>query len=168
MINRTLILLALLIITISSCKKIYMNPTHVVINEIMPVNNITVTDQDGEYDDWIELFNTTSSSVNLSGYYLSDSGKKPWKWKFPQGTTVAANGYLIIWADEDTLQNGLHANFKLSAAGESIVFSDPDLNRLEKAEYPAQTFEKSWARFPNGTGDFSWRSPTFNKSNGSK
>ena len=44
-----------------------------VINEIMASNTISVSDQDGEYDDWVELYNGNSFSLNLNGYYLSDN-----------------------------------------------------------------------------------------------
>ena len=79
---------------------------NVVINELMPVNSSVVADQNGEYDDWIELFNKSSLPVNLSGYYLTDSKKNLVKWKLPIGTSIAANGYLIVWAEGDTTQSG--------------------------------------------------------------
>jgi hypothetical protein len=134
----------------------------------MPVNSFTAADQNGEYDDWIELYNLSSSPVNLSGYYLSDSKKEPGKWKFPQGTTITAKGYLIIWADNDTTETGLHANFKLSSAGEDALISDPEKTILDKTTFPAQALELTWSRVPNGTGEFKWQAPTFNKTNGSK
>jgi hypothetical protein len=151
-----------------SCKKTYETPeSSVVINEVLPVNSITMADQNGEYDDWIELFNLSASSVNLSGYYLSDDNKEPGKWKFPQGTTIAASGYLIIWADGDTTQTGLHTNFKLSSTGEDVILSNPEKTKIDKVEYPAQPLELSYSRVPNGTGEFKWHTPTFNKTNGS-
>jgi hypothetical protein len=153
----------------SSCKKTYEHPdASVVINEVMPVNSSTAADQDGEYDDWIELFNLTSASINLSGYYLSDDKKELTKWQFPEGTYIPANGYLIIWADNDYLQQGLHASFKLSSTGESVVFSTPDKVITDKISYEANNLELSYSRVPNGTGDLKWQTPTFNRSNGSK
>lgn len=169
MINKTTISVLLLFsIFTFSCKKTYLTPdTDVVINEVLPVNSITIADQNGEYDDWIELFNLSSSSVNLSGYFLSDDKKEPGKWKIPQGTNIAANSYLIIWADGDTTEVGLHANFKLSSTGEDVVLSDPSKVKLDKMSYPAQPLELSWSRVPNGTGEFKWQTPTYNKTNGS-
>jgi hypothetical protein len=152
-----------------SCKKTYETAkTNVVINELMPVNTTTVTDQYGEYDDWIELFNLTATVVDLSGYYLSDNKKDPGKWQFPPGTSIPANGYLIIWADNDTTQFGLHTNFKLSSAGEDAVLSDPNILVIDKISFPAQTLELSYSRVPNGTGSFVWQTPTFNKTNSSR
>ncbi len=169
MINKKNFLSVLLVFLIAfSCKKTYENPeSNVVINEVMPVNNVTQADQDGEYDDWIELFNLSASSVNLSGYYLSDDKSDPGKWKFPFGSTIAAKGYIIIWADADTTESGLHASFKLSSSGEDVVLSNPEKIKLDKVSFPAQTLELSYSRIPDGTGEFKWRTPTYNKTNGS-
>ena len=138
---------------------------NVVINELMPVNSSVVADQNGEYDDWIELFNKSSVPVNLSGYYLTDSKKNLVKWKLPTGTSIAANGYLIVWADKDTTQIGLHSNFKLSSLGENVLLLQPDHTIIDKVEYPGQTLQLSYSRRPNGTGTFIWQAPTFNASN---
>ena len=162
-------ILLLLSIILYSCKKTYEGgKAEVVINELMPVNTTTVADNYGEFDDWIELFNVTGSAVDLSGYYLSDSKKEPSKWQFPLGTSIAANGYLIIWADKDTTQFGLHANFKLSSAGEEVLLSKPDVTVIDKVVFPAQDLELSFSRSPNGTGNFKWQTPTFNRSNDMK
>jgi hypothetical protein len=99
---------------------------------------------------------------------LSDSKKDPSKWKFPQGTSVPENGYLIIWADKDSTEAGLHASFKLSSAGETVILSRPDGTITDRIEYPAQTLELSFSRRPNGRGPFIWQTPTFDKSNDSE
>ena len=169
MINKIFPVLILVFIVSISCKKTYEthDPT-VVINEVMPKNTSTAADQNGEYDDWIELFNLTSATIDLSGYYLSDTKKDVTKWKFPEKTSIASNGYLIIWADNDTLEAGLHATFKLSASGEEAILSNPQKTVIDKVSFPAQTLELTYSRVPNGTGDFKWASPTFNRSNGTK
>jgi len=92
----------------------------------MAVNEDAVPDQDGEFDDWIEFFNNGSENINLAGYYLSDDGAEPDKWMFPD-TTIFAGDYLVGWADKDEDQEGLHADIKLSASGETIVLSDNNL-----------------------------------------
>jgi len=151
---------------IYSCKKTYeIPPSDVVINELMPVNKTTVADNYGEFDDWIELFNLSEASIDLSGYYVSDNHKKPEKWRIPQGTTIAGRGYLIIWADGDSTQSGLHTNFKLSSSGEEAVLTRPDLKIVNKVSFTAQALELSYSRVPNGIGAFKWKTPTYNKSN---
>ncbi|MDA3837722.1 MAG: CotH kinase family protein [Candidatus Delongbacteria bacterium] len=135
-----------------------------VINEFMAKNETTVFDQNGEYDDWIELYNNTASDINLSGYYLSDNSDLPTKWAFPD-TTITAGGYFIIWADEDELQGGLHANFKLSASGESILLVNSEQKTVDEVLFGAQTVDYTTGRGPNGTGDFILMEPTFNAEN---
>jgi hypothetical protein len=170
MLKRIVFLSIIIFLIISySCKKYYeVVPGDVVINELMPVNSTTVTDQNGEYDDWIELFNLSYASIDLSGYFLSDSKKELTKWKFPQGTSIPENGYLIIWADKDSTEAGLHASFKLSSNGETVILSRPDGTITDRIEYPAQTLELSYSRKPNGSGPFTWQAPTFDKSNDSE
>lgn len=136
----------------------------VVINELMASNSNTAEDQDGEFDDWIELYNRTGSSIDLSGYFLSDNANQLEKWEFPSGTTIDANGYLIVWADKDTLQSGLHANFKLSADGETVVLSNNG-TEYQRVIYGVQTSDLGYARVPNGTGAFVIQNPTFNANN---
>jgi hypothetical protein len=149
-----------------SCKKTYETTSaEVVINELMPVNSGTVADNYGEFDDWIELFNKSAATVDLSGYYLSDNHKKPSKWQIPQGTVIIGKGYLIIWADGDSTQFGLHTNFKLSSSGEEAVLAKPDLTIIDKVTFPSPIMEVSYSRVPNGTGEFKWQYPTYNKSN---
>ena len=136
-----------------------------VINEFLASNGTIATDQDGEYDDWIELYNNSSESIDLEGYYLSDDLNDLSQWAIPSGTSIDANGYLIIWADSDEDQTGLHANFKLSASGESIYLTNSDGTIVDNLSFPEQSEDISYGRFPNGTGEFQFMSPTFNAEN---
>jgi len=135
-----------------------------VINEFMASNDATAADQDEEYDDWIELYNNSSSTIDLEGYFLSDDAEDLMQWAFPEGTQIEANGYLIVWADGDE-QSGLHANFKLSASGESIFLVDAEGEIVDEVSYVDQTTDVSYGRIPNGTGDFQSMNPTFNAKN---
>jgi hypothetical protein len=137
----------------------------VVINEFMASNDVTVADQDGEFDDWIELYNTTDSEVDLTGHFLSDNIEKLDKYDIPDGTKIPAKGYLIIWADEDGKQEGLHANFKLSASGENIFLVNSDTMVIDEITFGEQKTDISFARSPNGVGDFVFKTPTFNGNN---
>ncbi len=135
-----------------------------VINEFMADNESTVADQDGEYDDWIELYNNGTTDINLAGYYLSDDAAEPHQWEFPD-TVIMASDYLIVWADKDETQSGLHANFKLSASGEIIVLSDNSLNLLDEISFLQQKEDTTTGRYPNGTGNFIMMLPTFSAMN---
>lgn len=135
-----------------------------VINEIMASNTKTIQDQDGEYDDWIELYNNSDATINLENYKLSDKLDALDKWTFPSAT-IAPNSYLIIWADEDQEQAGLHCNFKLSASGESVALSDANGTVLDQVTFPILGEEKTYGRYPNGTGSFAELDPTYNAEN---
>jgi hypothetical protein len=99
------------------------------INEFLADNRDGLRTAAGEAADWIELVNTGSLSVDLSGWHLTDRAAEPTHWRFPDGTTIPANGYLIIFADSSatSLTNGeLHANFSLSNDGEYLGLIRPD------------------------------------------
>lgn len=95
-----------------------------VINEVVAKNGSGAVDPQGETEDWIEIYNSGSQSLDLAGLYLSDNPDNPLKWQFPLEdsalTTIPAQGYLVIWADKD-VNDGLHANFSLDADGETLV-----------------------------------------------
>ncbi|TWU59230.1 Inner spore coat protein H [Rubripirellula tenax] len=126
----------------------------IFINEIMADNDTTIEDPDetGAFEDWIELFNSGTDSVDLSGYYLTDDAADATQWQFPVGSTIAAGGYLIIWADGDTDQGNSHASFKLSAGGESVLLYNVDGTTLvDSVTFGEQTTDISYGRFPDGS-----------------
>ena len=133
----------------------------VVINELMADNDNIIADPQGDYDDWLELYNRTDSSVTLTGLYLSDKEDNLTKWAFPENTQLPANGYLIVWLDEDhddeDATEGLHANFKLSKDGETVILVGTDAHGnpvLDKVTFGAQEADTAYGRLPDGTGDF--------------
>lgn len=141
-------------------------PGEVVINEFA-ADNDSITDPAGETDDWIEIYNNSQRAIDLSGIYLSDSYTNPVKWAFPSSTSIQPNSYIIVWADQDTGQVGIHALFALSASGEKIILSNKDLSVIDSVSYAIQTTNKSMARRPNGTGSFISGNPTFGFNNDS-
>ena len=130
----------------------------VVINELMADNDNILADPQGDYDDWLELHNRTDSVVTLTGMYLSDKEDEPTKWEFPENTEIPANGYLIVWLDEDVDDpEGLHADFKLSKGGEAVLLVDTDANGnavLDSITFGEQETDIAFGRLPDGTGDF--------------
>ncbi|MCD4694786.1 MAG: CotH kinase family protein [Bacteroidales bacterium] len=95
------------------------------INEFMASNTTTIADEYGEFDDWIEIYNGGAESVWLGDKHLSDNYSSPDKWQFPD-ITLEPQDFVLVWADNDTDQGPLHANFKLSAAGEEIGLYDSE------------------------------------------
>jgi len=136
-----------------------------VINEIMAGNVTAVADQNGEYDDWVELYNGNSFSLNLNGYYLSDNENDLTKWTFPN-ITIAANGYLIVWCDTaGGTQSGLHTTYRLSADQEEVYLTDPTNTVIDAVHYVNMITDKGFARVPNGTGAMQYQTHSYNAIN---
>ncbi len=138
---------------------------NLVINEIMAANMSAVADQSGEYDDWVELYNGNNFSLNLSGYYLSDSENNLTKWTFPN-ISIPANDYLIIWCDTaGNSQPGLHTTYRLSADQEEVYLSNPTGTLIDAVHYVNMPNDVAYARVPNGIGIFIHQSETYNVNN---
>ena len=90
---------------------------------LLTPNVSNTSDPQGEFDDWIELYNGADVAIDVGGMYLTDDVSAPTKWRIPLGdpaqTTIAPRGYLLIWADKDDADPGLHATFSLVSASGS-------------------------------------------------
>jgi len=112
-------------------------------------------DEHGQYDDWIELFNSSDSTIDAAGMYLRDADDNVWR--FPSNnplTSIVPGGYLLIWADNwadnDVNVGPLHANFKLSANGDKILLYDTDGESLiDSIDFGEQTTDISYGRDVN-------------------
>ena len=135
-----------------------------VINEVMANNKTVVTDETGDYDDWIELYNTTTTPISTKGLVFSDNPLNIAKWDLPNAV-VNPNSYFIIWADEDGNTGDNHTNFKLSNLGEQLILSNSDSTVVDAEFIYPQLDDIAYGRSPNGTGSFSMLTPTFNSNN---
>ena len=133
----------------------------------------------GDYPDWIELENTSAAPVSLAGWYLSDDPKKPFRWTFPATATIPAHGFVVVWADgedavpgethprgywpwRDFTTEGYHANFSLSALGESVVLTHVTGMTNQAL---VQASAAPWKYLDNGSdAGTAWISPAFNDS----
>lgn len=141
---------------------------NIVINEFVASSDSIgggISDAEGGYPDWIELHNLDDATVNLTGYMVSDNYTVTDKFVFPAGSFIEANGYVIIWADKDLEDEGYHADFRLQAEGERVILSDPNGVYLDSIGFGQQETNVAMARIPNGTGDFTFRAPTFSANN---
>lgn len=140
--------------------------SQVVINEILASNSSINTDPDyGSNADWVELYNTGNTTINLKGYYITDDYTKPDKWKITNDTYISSFGYILIWTDDKA--TGLHTNFKLSASGEQIAIFNPDLSLADSVSYGAQNVDISYGRCPDGSKTWGYfQKPTPGKTNG--
>jgi hypothetical protein len=142
-----------------------INVGDLVINEIMASNSTTAADASGQFADWIELYNNTNNYLSLNNLYLSDNYTNSLKWAFAENITIAPNGFLVIWADNDTLESGIHSNFKLSSTGEQLILSYANGTVLDSITFGGQSTDYSFLRCPNGTGNFSIFEPSFESFN---
>ncbi len=127
-------------------------PITVVINEWMADNTRTLVNPiNGKYDDWFELYNYGTDTVNLAGYYLTDTANNPTKSVIPNGYTIPPGGFLLVWADNKTTNNtpDLHANFALAKDGESIGLFAPDGTAIDFINFAAQSADVSQGRYPD-------------------
>jgi hypothetical protein len=138
----------------------------VVINEFIASNQLGATNEAGNNEDWIELYNRTGSPLSLSGLYLSDDYSNPLKSALPD-VILPAYSTLIIWADGNSMTSSYaHCNFKLSAGGEQLMLSTASGAVLDSITFGPQTTDYSTGRCPNGTGAFvMFASPTFDAFN---
>lgn len=104
-------------------------PAQVFISEFLADNQDGLRTQAGDAADWIELANNSPQAVDLSGWHLTDQASRPAKWRIPTGTAIAANGYLVIFADSSPVSvtnRELHASFSLSKDTEYLALVRPD------------------------------------------
>jgi PKD repeat protein len=139
-----------------------INIQDIVINELTANN---VDDADSSTSDWIELYNRTNKILSLKNFALSDNPDDRYNWVFPDNTAIMPDGYVIIWADDKDKKNNLHATFKLSSNGEQLILSHKKYGSIDSVVFDIQPENKSFARFPNGTGPFTLMEPTFNRKN---
>ena len=125
----------------------------ITINEVLASNGSINTDPDfGTNADWIELYNAEQADVNLGGWSVTDNLGKPKKYILPDGISIKAGGYLLIWCDD--LGSGLHTNFKLSADGEEVGLFDADGNMVDDMTFGPQYGDISFGRDSTGMAVF--------------
>jgi hypothetical protein len=143
-------------------------PRTIVVNELLASNDATNTDENGDYDDWVELLNIGTKTVDLTGWTMADDPDEEEPWSLPSGLTLGAGEFLLIWADKEEEQGDLHASFKLSGDGETVILWDSTGAVHEQVDFGTQDTDVSWARIPDGTGDFVQQTtPSPGASNGS-
>ena len=123
-----------------------------VISEFMAINDTVLADEDGDFSDWIELYNAGSTSFNLDGWYITDNPLNLDKWRFP-AITLNAGDYLVIFASEKNrtlIAGNLHTNFKLSGSGEFLAIVEPDGTTISSSfgdAFPAQQANISYGLY---------------------
>ncbi len=137
-----------------------IQPAHAVNSEQISINEICAKNtayaaNDGNYFDWIELYNNGDSSSDISGWGLSDQDDQPFKYVFPNGTQIAAGDRIIVFCDSDAAANNAQiAPFGLSASGEKIVLTKPNGDTAQSVSFDALEADTSYGQYPEGSGEY--------------
>ena len=130
------------------------------INEFMASNDFALPGPEGDYPDWIEIYNAGAEDVMLGGYYMSDKLDEPDAMyqipdTYPDSVTVPAGGYILFYANKGQETSVLNLNFKLKGDGEQVGLWDPEQNVLDSLTYGQQYADTSYGRYPDGDNNWS-------------
>lgn len=135
----------------------------IVINEFLASNDVSGSDEAGEFDDWAELFNRSDSVWSLAGMYLTDSPENLTKWQFnpDEAWVINPEEFLLIWCDDDEEQGSNHTSYKLDADGEFLALVDTNgITILDSLSFGEQTTDVSYGRYPDGGDTWMELTPT--------
>lgn len=157
-VRRVLFWFALLVVLLFVANLFFPRPRSeaggdLIINEFVAVNTAGLTDRDGDYSDWIEIYNRSSQPVNLSGWALTDDPQQLEKWTFPN-ISLDSHHYLVVFASSKDRRSNkagteLHTNFKLDGAGEFLgLYNVPEGRLMDSLapHYPEQFNNVSYGR----------------------
>ena len=120
------------------------------INELQSANISTIADEDGNYYGWVEIFNPYNEAIDLEGFYLSTNEANPEMYELPAGTTVEANGFLLLWASGDPELGSNHVGIELNGNGGYLALRDPNSSLIDLINYPAMLEDYSYGRELDG------------------
>ena len=130
---------------------------HPFINEWMASNTHTLPNaaNGGAYDDWFEIYNPGAKTLDLSGYFLTDTLTNPKQFQIPAGYQISPRGFLLVWADglpafNTPARDELHVNFQLSRAGEAIGLFAADGTQVDVVLFGTQSSDLSEGRIQDG------------------
>jgi hypothetical protein len=132
------ILILLGTVTLIKPKTDLADASNLIITEVVSNNQSIISDYMGDYSDYIEIYNSGDTPINLEGYGLSDSGSLPLKWTFPL-VVIEPDSYLLVYASEKNISTQLgqlHTNFTLNQYGDLVVLSDPSGKTIQQLPIP--------------------------------
>ncbi|HUW92789.1 MAG TPA: CotH kinase family protein [Bacteroidales bacterium] len=122
------------------------------INEFMADNSVTVSDEYGNYSDWIEIYNGDTGNIYLGDLYMTDNLASPDKWQLP-GINLQPGGFALFWADGNPTLGDRHAEFKLDKEGEAIGLFTADLLLVDTLTFGMQSEDISYGRRSDGAAE---------------
>jgi hypothetical protein len=120
-----------------------------LINEVMACNTRVIYDEDGDYEDWLEIYNPGPDPVNLLGYGLSDDPDQPFKWVFPN-RLLNGDDHRLVWVSGKNRTSFLHTTFKLDSQGDSLLLTAPGGELLDALWTGPMSADQSVGRAPDG------------------
>ncbi len=143
------------------------------INEFMAADQTILLDENGNYSDWIEVYNATNEAIDMGGLYWSDFPEDPYKYMLPvdqpNKTTIQAKGFKVFWANHLPVNNPLYLDFHLASQKESIMLSQSLAGQpkiIDSVNYGKQTRNQSYGRYSDGMNNWIFMSkPTPGASN---
>jgi len=146
--------------TVSKGWTVYAPESHLQINEILVINNVAV-EYDGDYcPGLVELHNDGASVIDLSGHRLSDDQLQPSKYVFPKGMSFLPGAFLVVCADDNQTQPGIHLGFSMDEYGDSLYLFDPQGNLLDGVAFGLQVPNRSIGRVGHHR-EWTLTNPTF-------
>jgi hypothetical protein len=128
------------------------------LNEVEPSNLSGITNRVGQRGPWLELFNSSATTIALSQFFLSDQWDAPAKWQFPAGALIGPRQFLIVWADgqsNQTTASEWHTTFRLQptngfVALSRIVAGQPQI--MDYLKYAGLPSDQSYGCYPDAQG----------------
>ena len=147
-----------------------MNKTGVWISEVLASNSSVETYKSAGTTDYIEIYNSSAATVDLSDWGLSDNLGRGRKWQFPRGTLIGPGEYKVVLCDGNTAKNSvaeLHTSYKIGRLkGETVTLTDPTGRVLDKMILPEMKTDVSYGRTLGMAGLFYYETPSPFKENG--
>ena len=117
-----------------------------VISEVMAANNSAVPDENGEFSDWLELYNGTGADLDMEGVMITNRTDRI-TFPFPSYTLKAGERVIVFASDSYQLDPSkpFHGKFKISSAGDHLYLYDPDMYLIDELATPTLTADTSYA-----------------------
>lgn len=147
---------------------VYAADNSLCINEVCSQNKSCLADSYGKYSDWIEIYNSGSSDIDVSGYGLSDKTDIPPRFVFPANTVIRSGEHFVVFASkQESTGNELHTGFSISKNGENLYLSNADGTIISQIEVPTLGEDSTYGRTPDGSDTFEIMTPTPKSANAS-
>jgi len=120
-----------------------------LLTEIVSNNDTTYSDEFGEFDDYVEIYNPQDTAISLSSFGLTDDPGEPLKYEFPAGFVIESDSLIIIWCDGEPEQGNLHADFRISSLGEFIGLFAGNDGVVDSVTVPELEPDEAYIRIGN-------------------